>query len=151
MQSSVKQQPSTRAVTPTTTVTPTTNTPTANMPTVTPVQAGPRQPTAMKPGGLIDATRLMIDLYHKTKRQAFLAMDKARAASSIFAEHTRGLACMLCPGPDLPTISQQPTRVPVWRRSAEAQTCGALLERAERKQTNNPTRPNLHPGPQWAH
>ena len=93
MQSSVKQQPSTRAVTPTTTVTPTTNTPTANMPTVTPVQAGPRQPTAMKPGGLIDATRLMIDLYHKTKRQAFLAMDKARAASSIFVEHTRGLAC----------------------------------------------------------
>lgn len=85
MQSSVQQQPSKRAGTPTTTtVTPTTNTPTvtptANMPTVTPVQAGPRATAAMQPGGLIDATRLMIDRHHKTMHQAFLAMDKARAA-----------------------------------------------------------------------
>lgn len=111
VQSSVQQQPSTKAGSPTTTVTPTTNTPTvtptANMPTVTPVQTGPLATAAMQPGGLIDATRLMIDRHHKTMHQAFLAMDKARAASSRFAEHTRGLAC--CPGPDLPTVSQQPT------------------------------------------
>ena len=130
----MKQQPSTRAGTPTTTVTSTTNTPTvtptANMPTVTSVQAGPRQTTAMmQPGGLIDATRLMIDRHHKTMHQAFLAMDKASAASSILAEHTRGLACSSLaqisqPGPDLPGC--------------------ASSERAARKQTNNPARHNPH-------
>lgn len=82
MQSSVQQQPSTKAGSPTTTVTPTTNTPTvtptANMPTVTPVQTGPLATAAMQRGGLIDATRLMITRHHKTMQQAFLAMDKDR-------------------------------------------------------------------------
>ena len=75
VQSSVQQQPSARAD--------------------TPGQASPREIVAQP--GLINDTRDMIDRHHKTMHQAFLAMDKAHAASRLPS-----------PGPG-PRISQQPT------------------------------------------
>ena len=74
VQSSVQQQPSARAD--------------------TPGQASPREIVAQP--GLINDTRDMIDRHHKTMHQAFLAMDKARAASRLSSPG---------PGPDLPTIN----------------------------------------------
>ena len=74
VQSSVQQQPSARAD--------------------TPGQASPREIVAQP--GLINDTRDMIDRHHKTMHQAFLAMDKAHAASRLSSPG---------PGPDLPTTN----------------------------------------------